>query len=221
MKSKIMLVSVAILALFAGFWVASLQNSNDQAKANELAEARKKFSPIQGVVITPPRNIVAPALVKDNGEVFSDNDLQGVWHLLFFGYTNCPDICPVTMGVTAQAKKLAAANNQTFPQVIFISVDPERDKVEMLTDYVQYFDPDFIGVTGDSELIKALSLQMSVVYMKMPSESDETDYLVDHSSALLLINPQGKLVAMLNPPHDAKTILKDIQTVINLDNTSD
>ena len=90
----------------------------------------------------------------------------------------------------------------------------------MLGEYVQYFDKDFIGVTGEPNLIKALTLQLSVVYMKMQSEegSDANGYLVDHSSALLLLNPEGKLVAFLNPPHDAATILKDIQTVVNLKN---
>ncbi len=119
------------------------------------------------------------------------------------------------MGVVAQARKIAIANNHLFPQVFFVSVDPERDKVETLTEYVQYFDTDFIAVTGDEKLIKAFTLQMSVVYMKMPAEDDTGDYLVDHSSALLLINPEGKLVAFFNSPHDPKTILKDFQTVVN------
>ena len=122
------------------------------------------------------------------------------------------------MGVLAQTKKIALADNQLFPEVFFISVDPDRDKVEMLAEYVQYFDKDFIGVTGDDSLIKALTLQMSVVYMKMAASdaSSESDYLVDHSSALLLLNPDGKLVAFMNPPHEPKIILKDLQKVISL-----
>jgi len=88
----------------------------------------------------------------------------------------------------------------------------------MLGEYVQYFDKDFIGVTGDDNLIKALTLQMSVVYMKMAAEdaSSESDYLVDHSSTLLLLNPEGKLVAFMNPPHEPKIILKDLGKVISL-----
>jgi protein SCO1/2 len=122
------------------------------------------------------------------------------------------------MGVAARAKKLAMADNLEFPDVFFISVDPERDKVEMLADYVQYFDKSFIGVTGDKALIKALTLQMSVVYMKMSAAESSSDggYLIDHSSALLLLNPEGKLVAFLNPPHDPKTILKDVTKVTTL-----
>jgi len=222
-KSKLILVVAAVVAMSAGFWFSSMQESgNNEAavsvkqKAHDeaLTEARKKFSPIQGTILSPARKIAVPALIKDNGSAFSQKDLTGHWSLLFFGYTHCPDVCPITMGVAAQAKKLAAADNRIFPDVFFISVDPERDKVEMLAEYVQYFDKDFTGVTGDEDLIKALTLQMSVVYMKM--SSSDTDYVVDHSSALLLLNPEGKLVAFMNPPHDPKVILKDLEKVISL-----
>lgn len=215
LNTKILLAVAAIAAMLAGFWLSSIQpNNEEQLNEHALAEARKNFSPVQGSILSPPRKIAVPALIKDNGQVFTVDDLTGQWHLLFFGYTHCPDVCPTTMGVVAAAKKIAKENNQTFPGVIFISVDPERDKVEMIGEYVQYFDKDFIAVTGDKDLIKALTLQMSVVYMKMPAEDTaESGYLVDHSSALLLLNPEAKLVAFLNPPHVPATLLKDINTV--------
>ena len=235
LKNKSILVTAAVLAMSAGFWLSSmqLQEDTDSAKSDKeaaLAEARKAFSPIQGSILSPARKIVVPALIKttsikaasikDGAETFTMKDLTGHWSLLFFGYTHCPDICPVTMGVVAQAKKIAKNNNHIFPQVVFISVDPERDQVEMLREYVQYFDKEFIGVSGNKDFIKALTLQMSVVYMKMPADDQASDsgYLMDHSAALLLINPEGKLVAFFNPPHDPKTILKDFQTVVNLSN---
>jgi len=226
LRSKLSLAFAAVAALSAGAWLSSMQQANNEQKAAELKAkevlaARKNFSPIQGSVVSPARKIMIPALSKDNGEVFTLADLTGQWHFLFFGYTHCPDVCPVTMGVLAQAKKMAAANNHMFPEVVFISVDPERDKVEMLADYVQYFDKDFTGVTGDKDLIKALTLQMSVVYMKMPGEESSaagksgSGYLVDHSSAILLLNPEAKLVAFFNAPHDPQTIVKDFQTMVN------
>ena len=230
-NSKVVLVVAAVAAMSAGFWLASIQQSGSEKSAEELkqeaiAQAKNNFSPIQGTILSPARKIMVPALIRDNGEILKPEDLRGHWSLLFFGYMNCPDICPVTMGVVAQAKRDASAINHMFPEVVFVSVDPDRDKVEMLSDYVQYFDKAFIGVTGDATLIKALSLQMSVVYMKVAPETgsgdagdDRSNYAVDHSSALLLLNPEGKLVAFLNPPHDPKTILKDFQTVVNRSNT--
>lgn len=226
LRSKPSIVIAAAIAMSAGIWLSTVLQTNDETsvaelKDREIQEARNKFSPIQGNILTPARKVMIPALTKDDGEPFSLADLTGQWHFLFFGYTNCPDICPVTMGVLAQAKKIATANNHMFPGVIFISVDPERDRVEMLADYVQYFDKDFIGVTGDKDLIKALTLQTSVVYMKMPADGDSSNasgdsgYLVDHSSAVLLFNPEGRLVAFFNAPHDPQTMLKDFQTVVN------
>lgn len=215
-KTNVFIGITALVAMSAGFLLSSIQHERENDTEKALTEARKNYSPIQGSILSPARKIAVPALLKDNGELFTLEDLTGQWHLLFFGYTHCPDICPTTMGVLAQAKKTALANNQTFPQVVFISVDPQRDSVDMLGDYVRYFDDDFIGVTGKEDLIKALTLQMSVVYMKMPvAGASDSAYLVDHSSALLLLNPEGKLVAFLNPPHEPKTILKDFQTVIN------
>ncbi len=226
-KNKSLVVITAVIAMSAGFGLSLLlqgdneevlENIKEQANERALTEARKNFSPIQGSILSPARKVAVPALVKDDGSVFTLDDLTGQWNLLFFGYTHCPDVCPTTMGAVAQARKIAIANNHLFPQVFFVSVDPERDKVETLTEYVQYFDTDFIAVTGDEKLIKAFTLQMSVVYMKMPAEDDTGDYIVDHSAALLLINPEGKLVAFFNSPHNPKTILKDFQTVVNLKN---
>lgn len=223
LKTRFIYAAAAVIAMSGGYWLSTIQESGiklstDSAKEKALAEARKNYSPIQGSILSPARKIAVPALTMDDGSTFDLDDLKGKWHLLFFGYTHCPDVCPVTMGVAAQAKKIAETNNHIFPQVVFISVDPDRDKVEMLADYVQYFDKDFVGVTGDSQLIKALTLQLSVVYMKMQAEEGSDNYLVDHSSALLLLNPEGKLVAFFNPPHDPKTILKDFQTIVNLGN---
>lgn len=232
-KNKSIVVITAVIAMSAGFGLSLLlqgdnevvlKNIKEQANERALTDARKNFSPIQGTILSPARKVAVPALVKDDSSVFTLDDLTGQWSLLFFGYTHCPDVCPTTMGVVAQARKMATKNNNIFPQVIFISVDPERDKVEMLAEYLQYFDKDFIGVTGDKDLIKALALQMSVVYMIMPVDdnlkaaSDSSSYLVDHSSALLLLNPEGKLVAFFNSPHEPKTILKDFQTVVNRSN---
>jgi len=221
-NAKILIAVVSVLALIAGYLMSSmLQEGIDESslieKEKALADARKHYSPVQGHILSPARKITVPALSKDNGETFTLGCLTGQWNLLFFGYTHCPDVCPTTMATLAQAKKIATTNNHIFPKVVFISVDPERDKVEMLGKYVRYYDNDFIGVTGDNALIKELALQMSVIYLKAPVEegSDPNAYLVDHSASLMLLNPEGKLVAFFKAPHNANNILKDFQTMVN------
>ena len=194
----------AVIAMAAGFWLATTLKSPGSENSVE----------IQGVILKPARQIAVPELTKHDGTAFTNDDLNGNWTLMFFGYTHCPDICPMTMNVLAEAKKMAAGD---FPQVVLVSVDPQRDSVELLDGYVQYFDPAFIGVTGEEKMIQALTLQTSVVYAKMPGSSgNEDDYLVDHSSAVLLINPEGKLAAFLNAPHTPSGINESVATVRDL-----
>lgn len=198
---KLAVALFAVIAMAAGFWLATLLT---QPATQELPQ-------IHGSVVNPPRQIVVPDLIKHDGEVFSNEDLSGRWTLVFFGYTYCPDICPITMNVLAEAKNKAPAE---FPQVIFVSVDPDRDTVELLADYVEYFDSEFIGVTGDENMIQALTLQTSVLYMKVPGASgNENDYLVDHSSSILLINPEGQLAAFLKAPHTPSSIIDSVAKV--------
>ena len=201
LTTKLAVVLSAVIAMAAGFWLAK-----------QLTQPAQQPSPeIQGSVVNPPRQIAVPELIKHDGEAFTNEDLKGRWTLVFFGYTHCPDICPITMNVLAAAKQKAPAD---FPQVILISVDPERDSVELLADYVHYFDPEFIGVTGDENMIQALTLQTSVVYMKVPGASgNENDYLVDHSSSILLINPEGQLAAFLKAPHTPSSIIDSVAKV--------
>ncbi|MGB5520793.1 MAG: SCO family protein [Gammaproteobacteria bacterium] len=198
---KLAVVLIAVMAMAAGFWMAT-----------QLTQpASVNLPQIQGSVVNPARQIVVPDLIKHDGEAFMNEDLNNQWTLIFFGYTHCPDICPITMNVLAEAKKKATGD---FPQVVFISVDPQRDTVDLLGDYVHYFDPAFIGVTGDEKMIQALTLQTSVVYMRVPGASgSENDYLVDHSSAVLLINPKGQLAAFLQAPHTPSSILDSVAKI--------
>jgi protein SCO1/2 len=240
-KTTVVTLVAAVTAVTAGFWYSMYQASErysatgtsseqpadsarssvqkgDISDAAAIEAARKAFSPIQGRILSPARRIALPELKKGDGSAFTDADIKGDWKLWFFGYTQCPDICPTTLGMAASAKRQAESQGKDFPQVIFVSVDPERDSLSHISDYVSYFDRDFIGVTGEPDMLKALTLQMSVVYMKLEAEENsEAGYLVDHSASLLLTNPEGHLVAYLSPPHSPKTILKDLETVTSKD----
>lgn len=201
LRTRSLIVVAALLAMAAGYWLSS----------SLLLSGKQPQPDIQGAILEPPRQIAVPELTRHDGQPFGNTDLKGDWTLIFFGYTSCPDICPMTMNVLAEAKKKAGAG---FPRVVMVSVDPQRDTLTTLGEYVHYFDEDFTGVTGDEKMIQALTLQMSVVYMKMPGASgNENDYLVDHSSAVLLINPQGQLAAFLNGPHTPASINESIRKV--------
>lgn len=206
MKNKLLISLAAIFALILGIWVSTLQLSDD--------DVSNKKSPvdIQGLVLDPARIIGVPELTKDDGSPFVMQDLKNHWSIIFFGYTNCPDVCPTTMSVLASAKKQA----KEFPVVYFVTIDPQRDKVEMLGEYVDYFDPEFIGISGSEKMIEALTLQTSVVYMKVFQSKDEEEYLMDHSASLLLIDPAGRLRAFLKAPHSPQSILDSVKKVAAL-----
>lgn len=208
-QNNILIASLAIAAMAGGFW------ASDALKTKEASEAFQKAQLIQGRMLNPARKIALPELYKDDGSVLKSEDLSGRWTIMFFGYTHCPDICPTTMSVLAQTVKLAKQQLPITPQVYFVSVDPQRDKVEMLGEYVRFFDPDFRGITGDIKMLEALTLQTGVVFMKAPvSGSDENNYLVDHSASLLLMNPEGKLHAYLTPPHRPDIIIKSLKAMM-------
>lgn len=228
-KNTVIILFVAVFAIAAGSYFSMMRKQ--EAKQEAIEAARAKFLNVQGNVLDPARKISVPHLQQHDGKPFTGENLQQQWSLLFFGFTHCSEICPATMSLLAQAKKMAAAQNVEFPKVYLVSIDQDRDNLESLAKFVGGFDEEFTGITGDPKLIKALSLQMSVIYMpaqpeqakagqegsgdKGEEKGDDKGYQIDHSAALLLLNPQGSLVAFLNPPHTAEKILKDTRLIID------
>ena len=211
LKGTLLILTVAVVSIFAGSWYSTSQRAEKEAA---IEAAREKFLSIQGNILSPARKITVPYLQKHDGTPFTGEELKGHWSILFFGFTHCSEICPVAMSMLAQAKKMAEDRNLVFPKVYLVSIDQERDDLKSLEKFVRGFDESFIGVTGDPKLIKALSLQMSVVYMPAEQSKDVENYQIDHSAAFLLLNPQGSLKAFLNPPHTPEKILKDITKVV-------
>ena len=161
---------------------------------------------INGLLWPDPKQISTFTTVDDEGELFGLQQVQGKWSFVFFGFTNCPDICPITLSVLNQVvtdiEESAAAQDI---QVVFVSIDPERDTQQQLSDYVGYFNKDFIGLGGSQEQIQSLTNQIGVMYFR--GETSETgDYLMDHSASVFLIDPKGRLVGIFSAPHAANDI---------------
>ena len=151
------------------------------------------------VVLDTPRIFSDFELEDHRGQVFNKARLQGVWSIVFFGFTHCPDICPTTLATLNQTySKLKDSEKQRL-QVVMISLDPERDTLEKLAEYVPYFNPEFIGVTGNQHLIRRLSAELNIAYNQVPLNGD--DYTVDHSTQLVLINPRGDYHGFFKAPH--------------------
>jgi protein SCO1 len=168
-----------------------------------------------GTYLTPSRALPDFSLIDQQGKVFGSANLRGHWSLLFFGYTNCPDFCPATLTtLAALQKRLRAAGSPTLPQVIFVSVDAKRDTPAQLAKYVPYFDPGFIGLTApDQPSIEAVAKQLGVAVLIRPAA--DGSYTVDHSGAIFVLNPDGRLTAILTGPFTVDAIQGDFRRIVD------
>ena len=168
-----------------------------------------------GTLIPQTRPMAPFTLTDHRGQPFTESSVQGHWQLLSFGYTHCPDICPTTLAMLARLDdRLRQQNPEIDLRTTFVSIDPERDTPRVLADYVPYFNPDFTGVTGNPEEIKKLTGQLGILYERVESENSEMGYLMDHSAAIILLNPRGEFQALFSAPHRVEAMARDLQSLI-------
>jgi protein SCO1/2 len=157
-------------------------------------------------------------LLDHNGRPFTLQRLRGRWSLLFFGFTNCPDVCPSALYDLNQVSQQLPRppGGETPPhQVVFISVDPERDTPEVLSRYVAHFNPEFTGVSGAPEQLAALSAQLGIGYQVEEHPPGAERYGVVHSSSVVLTDPAGRLRGAFTAPLDAAAMARDLATLID------
>lgn len=161
-----------------------------------------------------PRPVPAVALVDHAGRPYGPERLRGRWSYLFFGFTHCPDVCPVTLATLAEARRsLGDLAPDAQPRVVFASVDPARDTPEALARYVQHFDPSFTGVTGNADAVESLTRALGVVAI-LGTPDDHGGYSVDHSAAVFLVDPDARIVAVSSAPHDAGVLARDYRRIV-------
>ena len=210
-SSKTRIILLALTGLAAGI-VLSLNlntsnlNQSDPQKPDNTATTPTK---IPGLLWPNPKQITEFQLTDQNNETFNLEKLKGQWSMMFFGYTHCPDICPTTMTLLDSVVKDLAEQKEPEPQVIFVTIDPDRDTQNQLADYVAYFNPAFAGLTGSEENISTFTKQLGILSMKVSNQgsTNEADYLMDHSSSILLLDPQARLVGIFSAPYN-KTDIK-------------
>jgi len=166
---------------------------------------------LQAASIYPEAREIQPfELTGADGEPFTQRDLQGNLTLLFFGFTNCPDLCPDTLGVLAASMdKLETMRVAEKPRVVFVSVDPGRDAGQTMQDYVDYFDPAFKAVTGDDDALTALTGQVGAMFARHSPDRNGY-YSVDHSGMIVLIDGQGRMIGRFPPASSADAIAADL-----------
>ncbi len=199
-------LSIAIAAA-ASFWFGNQADNSSVPK-------------IDGIVLHPASQINKFMLKDHQLKDFSTADLLGKWHLMFFGYTHCPDVCPTTLQTLTTAYEKMDASEREMISVVFVSVDPLRDTPEVLAEYLNYFNINFIGVTADEKNLEAFTRPLGIAYARSATAKAVTDhrqevsadnYLMDHSSRILVINPRAGLQAYLRSPRSPQSLLDSVR----------
>ena len=170
----------------------------------------------QAITLLPsPRALPAFQLQQAGGAVLTPATLQGHWTVVFLGFTHCPDVCPTTLAqLSAAQKQWAALPAATRPRVLFVSADPERDTPELVAQYARSFHADSLAATAPVPVLEKFARALSLVFMKVPGPSGAADdYSIDHSAALVLLDPQARMAGVVTPPFDIKGLADDLTTL--------
>ena len=170
--------------------------------------------PEHATVLPSPMDLPDFTLDDQDGNAFTRGSLKGSWSLLFFGFTHCPDICPTTMQILAATRDKMAAQglaDSVLPKIVLISVDPERDTTDILKSYVSYFGKDIVGLTGDMSELKKLTKGLGIFFEKSPTDGG---YNVDHTAAVLVVNPNAAFHAVFSAPHSIDSLIHDLPLIL-------
>jgi len=197
------LIVLVALASGAGLWLGARYAGSTPGTGTVRTEA--------ALVYPEPRAVPPFELARTDGTTFGNADLDGAWTLVFFGFTNCPDICPVTLAVfKSLEQELAAKPGAPVVRMLFVSVDPARDDAKSLGEYVSYFSPRIVAATASDAVLEPFARSLGAVYMR---SGDGADYTVDHSSSIAVIDPHARLHALFRPPLVARDMAKDLLTL--------
>lgn len=204
---KTVIVLAAFVALVLGLTVNKVLNSRgDGTDKVALLDA--------GIVLLPQsRSLPAIELTDQNGQPVQVDQLKGQWSLLFFGYTFCPDICPATLAQIRQLQGLLPAEAKDKLRVVLVTVDPHRDTPEQLKKYLGFFDPAFIGLTGQEADLQKLASAVSIPYI--PADTSQENYTVDHSGNLVIIGPDGTQRGFIRAPVNVAKLAAQLPSLLN------
>lgn len=206
-----LLAVIALAAATGGFWLASQNRGAVEAVPNQ---ALMRDGPL--LAFPEGKALSDFALYDHNGETFSNDSLQGDFRLAFVGFTSCPHICPNVLFKLQTVVDLLEEqiDAKHLPKVLLISVDPERDTPEKLSEYRERFDNNIEAVSGEDEQLRQLATDLGAHYVVPEHEPGEW-YNVDHSLGVHVLDPDGNWVALLSAPHDPAAMAEALSRFLN------
>lgn len=235
-------IAIAIAGLLAGVYVSSktglssgrvrVESDTTQAATQAATQAKDSTATraqsdetalLQGIQaklkstqVLPSdfKSVPAFSLLDVNGDEITEAALAEQWSLMFFGYTHCPDVCPITLSVMKEVVAKLEADSSPPMQVVFMTVDPVRDTPEIMKNYVGFFSDEFVGISGELNATHEFTRALGIVAAFTANKDDPKNYLVDHTASMLLVDPDLRVRAKFAPPHEAATIVEDYKTLM-------
>ncbi len=204
MKLKIGALVALIAIVGALYWLS--------VHSDKVGMTAKQLKALGLVELLERTDVGVLKLVDQDGNPFDGSALQGRWTYAFFGYTHCPDICPLTMSLLKQVEQRL---NETVDPVIatafqgvFVTVDPVRDDAATVKEFIANFSPNFLGVTGTEEEISELAGKVAVGYTRIGSSDSRLEYLVEHQGHIVVFSPDGHCYGYIKPEHDTTQLVR-------------
>jgi protein SCO1/2 len=193
---------VLAVSLYVNKMTSKISLTNDQLKDLGL------------YLIEPARELGEFKLIDSFNNEFVPDDFKGRWNALFFGFTFCPDICPITMGMLSRIEKELGLVAENKIKVFLVSVDPDRDTPDQLKIYLENFNEKFVGLTGGIDQIYNFATRVNAPFSPVIN-SEDPNYTVDHYGSIVVINPEGKYAGFFRTPHEQEKIRLGLLELIN------
>ena len=197
-------VMLIALSLYVNKMTTKVYLSNEQLKDLGL------------YLIEPARDLGSFNLIDSNEKEFLPQDFEGKWNVLFFGFTFCPDICPITMSMLSRIEKGLDNEDLDKIRIFLVTVDPDRDSPDQLKVYLENFSENFIGLTGGLDQIYNFATRVNAPFSPI-SNSKDPHYTVDHTGSIVLIDPNGNYAGFFRAPHNQDKIKKGLLEIIRRD----
>ncbi len=197
-------VMLIALSLYVNKMTTKVYLSNEQLKDLGL------------YLIDPARNLGSFNLIDSSGKEFLPQDFEGKWNVLFFGFTFCPDICPITMSMLSRIEKEIDSQELDKIRIFLVTVDPVRDNPNQLKIYLKNFSENFTGLTGGLDQIYNFATRVNAPFTPI-NNSEDPYYTVDHTGSIVLIDPDGNYAGFFRAPHNQDKIKKALLEITRRD----